>query len=199
MQVSEFATWHFLGHTFPQLGVEQKALKSDHFLLMDRSIGQDAADKHFVRFPTALSPGKVSVYVNSDRVTSIVVMEGELEQDLEQKIERDARCARQPNGDFTCQLNGPFGTVEVATCGRFVLIYSPTLPRGRAQVSGYCRDEASREEPGSDGALLPPQESSPPDFLWPLIGLGLALMAACWLVLRSRSRRRRLPQDKANS
>lgn len=195
--MSDLSTWRFLGLTFPQLGVEVSALRSDRFLLMDRSVGQDAADKWFVRFPSESSPGEVSVYVNAGHVTSIVIRTDELEDDLKKQIAQDSRCTSLQDG-FTCELGGALGKAEIATCGHFVLIYSPTLPRGRAQVSEYCRDEVSREEPGSDGALLPPQESSLPDLLWPLLGVGLALMAACWLVLRSRSRRRHVPQDKAN-
>ena len=208
--MSDVYSWRLLGFRLPRLGADKVSLRNDGFLPVDRSRDQDPAAESFVQ---DREEGSVVLSVYSGEVIAITIMTEKSQNDLEARIAQDSRCSsRSDRGGFDCRLGSPPESAHVVACGSLVAIYAEGHARSDELVTSMCafhrsrgRDvarelppeqqigtsERSRKEPRSDGAVLPPQQSSRPDYLWPLVGLGLALILGGCLVLRSRASRRR--------
>jgi hypothetical protein len=189
--VSVFATWLFLGLVLPQLGVEREALKSERFLRMDRSAGQNPADEWFVQMAKDgdRGVGNASTFVNSGRVSAVVITTGQFERDLDRQIEQDSRCKRTQEEGFLCKLDGPLGAVHVETCGNFVVVYSDDLPQGRAQKSAYCGSVIEITSDIGEPETTWFQRRIAPERSIPAMVVGLALVVAGWFAVRRRSKR----------
>ena len=184
-----FATWLFLGLVVPQLGVAKQELISARYLRMDQNAGQD----WYVQFLKSGSGGlaPASVFVNSGRVTAVILKLDQLSQQLDQRIEKDERCKRVGEARFSCSLAGPYGDVDVAACDGVVVVHSARFPQAQARVLELCDPRKASAEGTIAEPARPTRRWFTSERIWPLVVATVAIAAALGFAFRHRSRRGR--------